>query len=179
MIGVSSNMKAYFVFFGFVLAAIGVASGQSWAQPILLYKTDGPHGKYVLVLSRSYSGVVKSSASDVIMSDSFAVRRDASHYEVILTNAIRFHSESFASSPSVQATLSNSVLYIGFPTNTQVLLDNSMTDLGYIQLGGVRSTNKIRYQSEAMMPKIAASKAGWRSQFRFAVHVILSRVPEL
>ncbi len=30
-----------------------------------------------------------------------------------------------------------------------------------------------------LMPKIAAGNAGWRFQFRFAVHVIWSRVPEL
>lgn len=136
-------MRRYFAFACFMFAVIGLA----WEQPTLLYKTGGPHGKYVLVLSTPFNGGVKSSTSDVIMSDSFAVRRDASHYEVILTNAIRFHNES-----SVQATLSNSVLYIGFPTNTQVLFDNSMTDLGHIQLGGVSSSNKVEYQGEATMP---------------------------
>jgi hypothetical protein len=159
-------MRTYFVFACFVLAAIGLAWGEPWGQPTLLYKTAGPHGKYVLVLSRTYTGGVKTSISDVIMSDSFVVRRDDSDYEVILTNAVRFHSESLVvSSPSgwtnfVQGTISNSVLYIGFPTNTQVLFDGSMTDLGHIQLGGVSGTNKVEYQGDATMPNKSASGKG-------------------
>jgi hypothetical protein len=145
-------MKPYFTFACFVFAAIGLA----WGQPMLmfLYKTAGPDGKYVLVLSRTYSG--GASRSDVIMSDSFAVRRDDSCYMVTFTNGVRFHTESnVLSSPSVRTNFVQATIpcgIIGFPTNTQVWFDSSMTDLGHIQLGGVSSSNKVEDQGKARMP---------------------------
>jgi hypothetical protein len=141
-------MKTYFTFACFVFAAIGLA----WGQPMLLflYKTAGPDGKYVLVLSRTYGG--GTSSSDVIMSDSFIVQRDDSDYEVIFTNGVRFHAESTVlSSPSVRTNFVQATIpcgIIGFPTNTKVLFDGAMTDVGHIQLCGVTNTNKVGYRGD-------------------------------
>jgi hypothetical protein len=162
-------MKTYFVFVCFVFAVIGVV----WGQPILLYKTGGADGKYVL--SRNY-GDDKTNVYEVIISDSFAVRRAASYrvmftnsfaiqrkvssYQIILTNALVLRTKStMVSSPSAttnfeQYKFSTDVWTISVPTNTQVLFNDSMTDLGHVQLGEGSSTNMVEYDGEEAIKKL-------------------------
>ena len=112
------------------------------------------------MLSRNYQDDDKSSVSEVIISDSFAVHRDASVYQVILTNALVLHTKStVVSSPSVttnfvQTKFSVGVLTIGFLPGTQVLFNGSMTDMGHIQLDGVSSTNVVEYEGEAALQEL-------------------------
>jgi len=150
-------MKTYFAIACFLFTAIGLAWGQSMF--LLLYKDAAPDGRYVLVISRGCGGDVNSSISDVITSDSFAVQPDGSVYMVTFTNAARFHAEiAVVPSPSVrtnfvQATFPGPIVRIGFPTNTPVLFNNLMTDLGHIQAGEVSSNSKVDFQDEATNPQ--------------------------
>jgi hypothetical protein len=148
------KLKTYIVFLCFAFALEGVVLG----QPILLYKNGGTDGKYVL--SRNYQASDKSSVSEVIISDSFAVHPDASFCQVILSNAVVLRTKTIVvSSPSVttnvvQDEMSAGVLTMRFPSGTRVLFHSSMTDLGHIQFAGASSTNTITYEGEAALREL-------------------------
>jgi hypothetical protein len=146
-LGIVRTVKTYFAFACSMFALLGLA----WGQPtLLLYRTASQQPKFVLVDSRTYSGVGTTSISDVITSDSFAVRRDDSCFMVTFTNAVRFHTEiQFVSSPSegtnfVQAAIPAPVMTIGFPTNTQVLFDGAIFNLEHLATNG----NSAKVSSE-------------------------------
>jgi hypothetical protein len=162
-------MKTYFAFACFIFMVIGVV----WGQPILLYQTGNGDGKFVL--SRNY-GDAKVGVSEVIISDSFAVRRAASYqimltnsfavprkassYQILLTNALILRTKStVVSLPSVttnfeQYKFSTDVWVMNFPSNTQVLFNNSMTDLEHVQLVEGSNTNVAEYEGEAAIKKL-------------------------
>jgi hypothetical protein len=127
-------MKKLILVFGLLLSASTLAE----SQPLILYKTDDPHGKYLL--SRSVKEADKSTVSEVIIAETFDVRTDRLVCQIVMSNAFVYQTRMIGGS-SVNVTnqfVQNKSfvgeLVIGVFKGTEIVFHNSVVPVSQLRV---------------------------------------------